>query len=137
MASPSFGSGAVAAGEQPARDGETAAAGGPDVPRYVAIQTRAYFIYVEEGGGDPDEHWARAEREVTDRDLDQEILAELRRAAIEFERHDEPKRTRSAGELADLTGAPSEQVEYRLGELAADGTVMVSQAAAGRWMIAP
>lgn len=134
MASPSFGSGPAAAGEQPARDG---AAGDPDVPRYVAIQTRAYFIYVEEGGGDPDEHWTRAEREVTGRELDQEILAELRRVAIEFERHEEPKRTRSAAELAQATGAPGEQVEHRLGELAANGRVMVSQAAADRWMIAP
>jgi hypothetical protein len=61
MATPSFGSGpaiAQAEEEESEHEGPTAA------PDRAEIETRAYFIYLEEGGGDPADHWERAEREL-------------------------------------------------------------------------
>lgn len=60
MATPSFGSGAAI---EHGQEGERTVAAG-STPSHAEIERRAYFLYLEEGGGDPDEHWRRAEAEL-------------------------------------------------------------------------
>ena len=68
MATPSFGSGPAVAHQEAPADPESAA--------HAEIELRAYFIYLEEGGGDPHDHWRRAEREVARRTQEQRSAAE-------------------------------------------------------------
>jgi hypothetical protein len=74
MATPSFGSGAAAThgAEDAAQPGPSATPEKPPSrPAHAEIELRAYFIYLREGGGDPGEHWNRAEREIADQSRDQ------------------------------------------------------------------
>ena len=72
---------------------------------------------------------------MTDDELDEAILGDLRAAGKAFDQGQSSKKTRTTKELADTTGESIRRVKDRVKALEGTGHVQESQAAPDRWMI--
>ncbi|HEV7937902.1 MAG TPA: hypothetical protein VGP18_07765 [Solirubrobacteraceae bacterium] len=73
---------------------------------------------------------------MTDDELDELILPQLRSRREQLERNDFHDATQSRTDLADSFNEPEACIEARIGVLASEGKIVESAALPGRWMIA-